>query len=159
MTDDAKREELERRIEEGQARQEERTLADKASEAAEQATEFVKAHPMATIGGAIAVGLLIGAMTRPGRRLGAKGVSLASAAADLAMVYGLKALDAAEDAARYSGDRIEDIGDTLGDKARKARRELGYQLGGARDAAGITAREGSKKAGRTTRSIRDRIGV
>ena len=57
MTTEEKREELREKIEAGQKRLEERSLSDTAREAAESATEFVKRHPLATLGGAVAIGL------------------------------------------------------------------------------------------------------
>ena len=62
------RDELRAKIEARERRIAERTLADEAREAAEVATEYVKQHPLQVVGGAIAVGLLLGLMTRPGRR-------------------------------------------------------------------------------------------
>ena len=80
LTDEQKRAELRARIEAGNKRLEERTLADQAKDAAGTAVEFAKKHPLATVGGAVVLGLAIGAMTRPGRRAGRKGGRMASVA-------------------------------------------------------------------------------
>ncbi len=63
-----KRDELRAKIEASERRIAERTLADTAQEAAGAATDYVKKNPLTVLCGAIAVGLVIGAMTKPGRR-------------------------------------------------------------------------------------------
>ena len=68
VTPDDARDELRAKIEARERRIAERTLADEAREAAGAATQYVKENPMQVVGGAIAVGLLIGLMTSPGRR-------------------------------------------------------------------------------------------
>ena len=70
LTDEQKREKLRERIEAGEQRNEERTLAEQAKDAADSAVEFTKKHPFAVVGGVLLAGLAIGAMTRPGRRIG-----------------------------------------------------------------------------------------
>ena len=70
LTDEQKREKLRERIEAGEQRNEERTLAEQAKDAADSAMEFTKKHPFAVVGGVLLAGLAIGAMTRPGRRIG-----------------------------------------------------------------------------------------
>ncbi|MEM7690644.1 MAG: hypothetical protein AAF291_16645 [Pseudomonadota bacterium] len=72
MTDTAPgtepRDALRAKIEARERRIAERTLAEEARDAAEVASEYVKQHPLQVIGGAVALGLLIGLMTKPGRR-------------------------------------------------------------------------------------------
>ena len=70
LTDEQKREQLRAKIEAGEKRNAERSFADQAKDVADSAVEFTKKHPFVVVGGAIAIGLAIGAMTRPGRRLG-----------------------------------------------------------------------------------------
>lgn len=157
MTTEEKREELREKIEAGQKRLEERSLSDTAREAAESATEFVKRHPLATLGGAVAIGLAIGAMTKPGRRLTRRGGALASLAADAAFAYALSAIDSAGELAREGQDALEDFGGTVTDKARAARREASYLAGTASDKTRSLSRRASRKAGRTMRDLRDTI--
>lgn len=157
MTSDEKRAELREKIEAGEQRQEERALADRAREAADTATDFVKAHPLATIGGAIAIGLAIGAMTKPGRRVARRGGVLATLFADAAIAYGMHAIDRAGDLAREGQDRLEDLGDSVAAGARSARRDTAYLAGKAADRTSSAARTASRKAGRTVRNLRSRI--
>lgn len=65
---DAQRDALRAKIEASERRIAERSFADEAREAAGAAGDFVKANPLAVLGSAIALGLLIGALTKPGRR-------------------------------------------------------------------------------------------
>ena len=80
LTDEQKREKLRERIEAGEQRNEERTLAEQAKDAADSAMEFTKKHPFAVVGGVLLAGLAIGAMTRPGRRIGRRGGAFAALA-------------------------------------------------------------------------------
>ena len=84
LTDEQKREKLRERIEAGEQRNEERTLAEQAKDAADSAMEFTKKHPFAVVGGVLLAGLAIGAMTRPGRRIRRRGGAFAELAADTA---------------------------------------------------------------------------
>ena len=157
MTADEKRAELREKIEAGEKRHEERALADRAKDAAETATDFVKQHPFATLGGAIAVGLIIGAMTKPGRRVARRGGVLASLAADAALAYGMHAIDRAGDLARDGQDKLEDFGDSVVSTARSARRDTAYMAGKAADRTSSAAKTASRRASRTMRNLRSRI--
>ncbi|MBU2033289.1 MAG: hypothetical protein KKH37_05910, partial [Alphaproteobacteria bacterium] len=95
LTDEDKRARLREKIGAAEQRNEERSVGDIAREAADTVTDFAKRHPLATVAGAIGLGLAIGAMTRPGRRLTRRTGALAAMAADTAMSYGLNAFDRA----------------------------------------------------------------
>ncbi|MEE4154060.1 MAG: hypothetical protein V2I27_07860 [Erythrobacter sp.] len=62
------RDALRAKIEANERRIAERTMADEAREAAGAAGRFVKDNPFTVIGGAIALGIAIGLMTRSGRK-------------------------------------------------------------------------------------------
>lgn len=159
--EEAKRERLKRKIEAGEKRNQERTFADTAKDAAQTATEFAKAHPLAVVAGAVGVGLLIGAMTRPGRRLARRGGALTALATEAALAYGLDAFEragtAASAATRAGSDRLEDLGDSLGSATRKARREAAYHADAAGDAVRSASRHASRKTSRTIRDLRSRL--
>ncbi|MGI9374616.1 MAG: hypothetical protein ACR2PC_00770 [Tsuneonella suprasediminis] len=162
MTPEEKRAELREKIEAAEARNEQRTLADQAKAAQQTATDFVKAHPLATVAGALAIGATIAAIVPgPGRRLRKKatrrGSALAGALAELGIAYGAQLLDSANQAARVGQDRLEDIGDSIGDSARSVRREAGYLAGEVSDTARILKRKGSKKANRIARKVHERL--
>ena len=142
LTDQQKRDQLRARIEAGEKRQEERGLLDQAKDVADSAVDFAKKHPVATVAGAIAVGLAVGAMTRRGRALGRRGGSLASYATDTAIAYGLAMLEGA-------GDKFEDLGDAAGTQARRLKRDAGYQLDSMTDTLRSNGRRASRKSKRS----------
>lgn len=78
MSTEHKRDELRAKIDAGERRIAERTLAEQAAEAAEKATEFTRQNPLTVLGGAVALGLALGLMTKPGRRA-AKNAALGTA--------------------------------------------------------------------------------
>ena len=70
MTTSDSRDALRQRIEQGEARLAQRDLVKSAEDAAKAAGDFVRAHPFASVAGVATIALVIGAMTRPGRRIG-----------------------------------------------------------------------------------------
>ncbi|NVE93731.1 hypothetical protein [Altererythrobacter lutimaris] len=161
MSNDEKREELKERIAEGEARHAARAIADGAKEAAGNAAEFVKKNPLVAVGGAIAAGLAIGLMTKPGRRIAGKAVGRSSVFATLArdavLAYGVKLIDEATSAARTGQDKLEDLSDAARDTARTAKREASYIATKAGDNAASAKRAASRKTRRAVRGFRDRI--
>jgi ElaB/YqjD/DUF883 family membrane-anchored ribosome-binding protein len=162
MTEDQKREELREKIEAGERRNQERSLGDYARDAADEATSFVKRHPIATVAGAVAVGAVVAAMVPgPGRRLRKKaakqGSHLATMLTELGVAYGGSLLEGLADAGRSGQDRLEDLGETLGDTARGLRKQAGHLSSDAGDAARAFTRDAGKKAGRTLRDLRSRM--
>ena len=74
MATNQKRAELKSKVDAAEkrnkSRQEQRTLSDYAREALDDATSFVKKHPITTIAGGIALGVLVASIAPgPGRRL------------------------------------------------------------------------------------------
>lgn len=156
-TDAEKREALRAKIAAGERRQSERGLAGQARSAADSALGYVRANPLKTVA-AVAVGaLVIGAMTRPGRRLGRRTGRLAGAATDAAMAYGLSLLSAAGDAAGKGQDRLADLGDTVGGKAREWQVAAARETGDLSDYLRTAARRGSKRVGKTVSDLRSRL--
>jgi ElaB/YqjD/DUF883 family membrane-anchored ribosome-binding protein len=128
-----KRDELRAKIEASERRIAERSVADQAKEAAGAATTYVKENPLTVLGGAIAIGLVIGLMTKPGRAVAVKAAkgtanavggaaggaarSVGNAAksrgsrfgtlmADAMVAYGIKMIDNAVDAAKTGRDKV-----------------------------------------------------
>ena len=151
LSDQQKRAQLRARIEAGEKRNEQRSFGDQAKDVADSAIEFAKKHPIATVAGAVAVGLAIGAMTRRGRDLGRRGGSLAAYAADAAIAYGLSMIEGA-------GDKFEDYSDAAGTQARRIKRDAGYRLDSLGDAIMSSSRKASRKSSRTVRDLKTRIG-
>lgn len=157
---DAKRESLKDKVAAAVARREERenSFLDRAGETAIEAkdkfTAFAKEHPVMTVAGGVALGVVIAGMFSGPRRAAAKGGSrlagLASLGAELAMAYAVKALEAAGEGGK---DGIDWLGET-GSKVGKGARELGS------DAADYAseARDSVIEGGKTVRkAIRDRL--
>ena len=157
LSDAEKREQLRARIEAGEQRNEERSLADQAKEVADTALEFTRKHPLAVVGGELVAGLAIGAMTRRGRRMGRRGGVFAGLAAEAALAYGARMIDGLVDGAQYAGDRIEDFGDSAATTARGLRRDAAYKLDVAGDALRSSGRKAGRKGSRAYRALRDRI--
>lgn len=150
LSDQEKRDQLRARIEAGEKRLEDRSITDHARDAADTAIEFAKKHPLATVAGAVTIGLAVGAMTRRGRELGRRGGSLAAYAADAAIAYGLSMVQGA-------GDRAEDFGDAAGTKARGLKRDATYRLDSMSDSLRTTGRKAGRKGSRTIRDLRSRF--
>lgn len=178
------RDELRAKIEASERRIAQRTLADQARDAAEVATDYAKANPLKVVGGAVIAGLVVGAMTKPGRRVvksaatGTAGAvsgaasgaarTVSSAAkkrssaftalvADAVIAYGIKFIDEAMSGARKGQDAIEDVGDSASAKARELRREASYLAGSAADKSRNAARRTRRRAERAVRDLTNRV--
>ena len=158
MTTDESRDALRQRIEAGEARLAERDFVAAAQEAGTAAKEFVREHPLATVAGVAILGLAIGAMTKPGRRLGNRAAGLATYATEAGIAYAMGVIDAAGDLAgdayAAGSDKLEDVGDGIDRTARKAKREGSYLASSARDTVHDIGRRAGRKAGRTFRGAR-----
>lgn len=158
---DAKRSELKGKVDAAQkrnsARSKDQSFGDYARDAGNSATSFVKEHPITTVVGGLAIGVLIASFLPGGRKVrkkaSAKSAMLATALADLALTYGTQFLDASGKAAREGQERLGDLGDTIADGARSLSRNAGSQASDA----GETARSIGKSAIRTIRDLRSRI--
>ena len=160
---DAKRQTLKDKVEAGQARNRAKTettttIFDRAGEAALEAkdkfTAFAKEHPIATVAGGVAVGVLIAAMFKAPRRAAARGGSkaagLAAIGAELALAYAQQAMDAAGEAGRAGAKRLDGMGDT----ARSVGRDAAHRASDAGESALTVTREAGRRLGK---AIRDRI--
>ncbi len=177
-----KRDALRAKIEASERRIAERSLADQAREAAGTAKDYTKEHPFVVIGGALAAGLAIGLMTRPGRRvarnaaIGAAGLAGTAAAetqqagrvakektsrfgdlvSDAITAYGIKLMDGAVDGARAGQDAFEDLGDSAARQARSLKRDADYIAGSTADSARFASRRTRRRANRAVRDIKGR---
>lgn len=173
---DGKRDSLRARIEAAERRNADRSLADNARAAATAAVDYTRAHPLTVIGGALAVGLVIGLLTRPGRRVARRVVSSASDAVsgaassatsgvksitarggsqigtmlgEAAVAYIMTLVDDALETARAGQSRAEEIGDAASAQARKL-------TAGAADAV-ESAAANSRSLARKTRAKAERV--
>jgi ElaB/YqjD/DUF883 family membrane-anchored ribosome-binding protein len=160
---DAKRQTLKQKVAAGQARNKAKTentttILDRAGEAAIEAkdrfTAFAKEHPIATVAGGVAVGVLIAAMFKGPRRAAVKGGSkaagLAALGAELALAYAQQAMEAANEAGKAGAKRLDGFGET----ARSASRDAAHRASDAGEAALSVTREAGK---RLSKAIRNRI--
>lgn len=147
---DSKRDSLRARIDAAERRNADRTLADQAREATDAAVEYTKAHPLTVIGGAVAAGLVIGLLTRPGRQVARRVVNSASGAVsgaastasssvkgvrsrggsrigvmlgEAVVGYIMTAMDEAADAARAGQNRAGELTDTASTQVRDLARK------------------------------------
>lgn len=156
-TDAQKREALRGKIAAGENRNAERSLADQAKAAADGALDFVKANPLKAVAGVAIGALIIGAFTRPGRKLTRKTGKLAGVATEAALAYGLGLLETAGNAAGKGQDKLAELGETVGDKARA------WQSTAAREGSELSdylvdaAKRSGKRAGKTIDELRGRF--
>jgi len=154
---EAKRQELKDKVAAGEARhrsREDSTLFDRAGEAAIEAkdrfTAFAREHPLTTVAGGLAVGILISGLfpRSPTRRLGHKAAGLAAVGAEAAMAYMHQAMDAASHAGRSGAHRLDDWGDTISDTARRVRRDAAHLVESAGESARLAGRDASERVSR-----------
>ena len=160
---DAKRTQLKKKVAAGQARNQDRgrtTMVDRAGEAAIDAKDkfiaFAKEHPVATVAGGLAIGVLVSGLFKrsPTRRVAGKAAGkaagLAAIGAELAMAYAQQAMEAANDAGRASARRLDGLGDT----ARSVGRDAAHRASDAGETAMAMTREAGKTLGK---AIRNRV--
>ncbi len=162
------RDSLRARIEAAERRNAERNLADQAREAAAAATDYARAHPLAVVGGALALGLVIGLANRPDRKVAARAAGAVGAAASGAassassgvkgiaarggsklgalignalMAYAMQVIEEVLDGTRAGQEKLGDLSDTAGEKARTV-------TGTARKAVSETTRKAASAARR-----------
>lgn len=157
---DAQREKIKAEIEAGEARHYARadsTLLDRAGEAAIEAkdrfTAFAREHPLTTVAGGLAIGILISGLfpRSPTRKLGNKAAGLAAIGAEAAMAYLRQAQDAATHASRSGSHRLDDLGDVIGDKAQWVKREAAHLAETVSDSARAAGRTAGERLERVSR--------
>lgn len=181
--DETRRDALRAKIEASERRIEQRTLAKRAREAADAATGYAREHPLTVLAGAVLIGLLIGAMTRPGRRavgriasgaaasvggaagaFGSAASDVGSAAtgrvarigttlADAIVAYAAGLLEEVIATARAGQDRIEDLSDESGTRVRRIKRDAAHFTAAAADDTRALARRTRRKAARAVRDL------
>lgn len=166
------RDALRARIEAAERRNADRTIADQAREAAEAAVQYTRANPLTVIGGALAAGLVVGLLTRPGRRVAGRalhstadaisgtassarssarnltvrgGSRLGKMVGEAAVAYAMTMIDEVLETARAGQERAADLGDAAGTQARKL-------SANASDAA-TTAAGNTRALARRTRDV------
>lgn len=165
----SQRDALRARIESAERRNAERSLADSARAAAETATDYARAHPLAVLGGALAVGVLIGLATRPGRKVAGRAAGAVGAAASGAAhsaTSGVKSLAAqggsriatllGEAAMAYAMKLLDEIMADA-DAGQEKLSALGKKASGAADTVIEAGRKTSRKAAEGVRSAAAKV--
>jgi hypothetical protein len=142
---EAKRKNIKRKVtaakSRNQARAEPPSLTDraggKAVEAKDKFTAFARNHPIATVAGGLAVGVLVSGLFRgsptrkAGKKIGAKAAGLAALATELAIAYAQSAMEAAGEARESGAEKLggwtEDAADYVA-SARATARETGKSI-------------------------------
>jgi ElaB/YqjD/DUF883 family membrane-anchored ribosome-binding protein len=175
------RDALRARIEAAERRNADRSLADQARAAADAAIDYTRANPLTVIGSALAFGLALGLLTRPGRRVAGRALHSASDAisgaatsassgvktvasrggsrigtliGEAALGYAMTMIDEVLDAAREGKERAEDLGEAAGTQARKIGAGASDAAGSAADSTRALARKTADAALSAVRDIR-----
>lgn len=107
MTSEARRTALRQRIESAQQRLTERPASEYARKAAHEAIDFAKANPLLVVGAGAALGLMLGAMSRGGRKAATATGFLGRFAADAAIAFALTLYERASERAEESEEAGE----------------------------------------------------
>jgi len=121
------RDELRAKIEASERRIAERTLADEARDAVNTASDYARQNPLQVIGGAVALGVVIGLMSGKGRRAARKAAAGAASAVS----------DAASGAAGTVSSTASGAAKTVGKSAKKRGTAFGTLVADALVAYGI----------------------
>lgn len=163
---DAKRKKIQDKIAAGETRMANRAeglaerIGERAIEAKDGFTRFAKDHPVTTVAGGLALGVLVSALFKrsPTRRAaskaGTRAAGLAAIGAELAMAYAQQALSAAGEAKRTGAEHLHDLEGTLGDTARGLRRGASRQAGKASDSARTASHLAGEAISRALRRVR-----
>jgi hypothetical protein len=120
----------------------------------EKALSFVKKHPVLTVAGGVAAGLVISALIPRSfsRKLAKRAVGLAEAGASAALAMGHDAVDAAEDGSKIARKKaivLAHQAERLGEKAASKAERLGVAALGTASALGHAAAERAEWLGHT----------
>ena len=162
---EAKRQTLKQKVATGQARQQNRTRAEntttivdrageKALEAKDKFVEFAKEHPIATVAGGLALGVLVSSLFKrsPTRRVAGKvasrGSALAAIGAEIALAYAQQAMAAANEAAHTGAEKAGE----LSGNARELGRDAADKAGELGESAKLAARDAGKRLAQAWRN-------
>ncbi len=114
---------------------------------------FAREHPLLTVAGGLAVGVLVAGLFPSARSAARKGGvragALGAAGTKVAVSLFGQLLDSADDARRAGGEKLTVLGDALGDTARSARRETRYLAERSGDNTRMAARDTTRALARS----------
>lgn len=162
---DAKRQTLKDKVAAGQARNRDMgrtTIVDRAGEKAIEAkdkfVEFAKEHPIATVAGGVALGVLVSSLFKrsPTRKLGSAAArragTIAALGAEFALAYAQHAMATASEASRDGAHKLGELGETVGTTARSTGRAAVDRAGELTEAARVVTRDAGKRLGKALRN-------
>jgi hypothetical protein len=160
---DKKRQQIKDKVRKGQARaaERERTLPQRAADVRDSAAQFARENPLLVIAGGLALGVAVSMLFRRPREAGEKAArraskrasGLAMLAAEVALPFIQQAIAGASEAGRAGIDRMEELGEEAGDRARTLGRAGADRAGETLEAAQGIARDTGR---RIARAVRDR---
>jgi len=132
---EAKRNQIKRKVAAAKSRNQSRaatpSLSDRAGEKAVEAkdklTAFAREHPIATLAGGLAIGILVSGLFRgsptrkAGTELGKKAAGLAAIGAELALAYAQQAMEAAGEAREVGAEALGSWSEDAADYMASAR--------------------------------------
>jgi ElaB/YqjD/DUF883 family membrane-anchored ribosome-binding protein len=158
---EAKRTQLKQKVAKAQKRNDDRgrtTIVDRAGERALDAkdrfTAFAREHPVATVAGGLAIGVLVSGLFKrsPTRKLGRRAAkaagNLATLGAELALVYAQQAMETANEASRAGAEKLEELGSAARDAGRNATERASEHASEWGDAARAATRDAGKRLGK-----------
>ncbi|MEO5707454.1 MAG: hypothetical protein ABIT10_03425 [Alteraurantiacibacter sp.] len=107
-----------------------RTIGDKAIAARDGVTSFAREHPVATVAGGLALGVLVSALfrnsptRRAGRFAGERAAGFAALSGEVASSLLHQVLDSTASARKAGSEKLEDAGET----ARQSARQIGRAI-------------------------------
>ncbi|MXO71720.1 hypothetical protein [Alteraurantiacibacter buctensis] len=131
-----KRQEIKDRIAAAQERQAERanslmkTIGEKAAVARDEVADFAKQHPVATVAGGLALGVLISALfknsptRRAGRYAGERAAGLAAVGSEVAASLLSQVLETTATARKAGAEKLDEAADSTRDAARQIGRAI-----------------------------------
>ena len=118
MTSDEKRVALRDRIAKAQQRLTEHPASEQARDTAGALIDYAKRNPALVVGGAAALGLVLGSLSRSGRKAATATGLLGRIATDAAIAFALAMYERAAERARETADD-DDTGAKIGDGTRQ----------------------------------------
>lgn len=109
-------------------------LAKKAAQTRDAFTAFARQHPVATVAGGIALGVLISSFfrnspaRRAGRYAGARATSLATMGGELAAGFAKEILEAGTGASKQASEALQETSKAVNEKAGTVAREIGHAI-------------------------------
>lgn len=164
---DKKRQQIKNKVKQGQARVQarERKPPQRAAGKRDSAVDFAKENPLLVIVGGLALGAAVSMLFRrpreasekAARQASKKASGLAMLAAEVALPFIQQAIAGAGDAGRAGLDRIEELGETAGERARTLGRTGADRAGETLETAQGVARGMARGAGRRiAKAVRSR---